>query len=316
MLLDEYAIIPDIFDERSYDPPLLLGILLTSIRRTLMEEAVVANLRNGEWLELVNNNLSNYHQRAKGLITDLIKQNRFIPRSSSQPEPCGTALEWCKEALCANAEKPLTGVVAPQNLAGDIKHLKGPIETIDHLHLAGWWRPGVCSIRTERTVNAYLNVLGPVLQHARSVMFIDPHLDPGLDTPPHGRYASVTKILGVMSGQVPPPLIEIHRVISWGAGQQRSPQDKAFWEGRFASLSNNLKGMGLKARVFIWDDFHDRFLLTNHVGVSMSNGFDCDGNPNATMVWNRMGKAISDEVQREFDPASGKHKKQFDFTIG
>lgn len=311
MLLDEYAIIPDVFDPRSYNPPELAGILLTSLRRPLTEEAIVANLRNGEWLELVNRNLAEYHQRAKGLIADLIKLNRIMARPPTQPGACETALGWCKEALDANLAEPMTGVVAPQALAGDIKRLKGPVETIDRLHLAGWWRPGVCSIRTERAVAAYSDVLRPVLRHANSVMLIDPHFDPGVQ-----RYSGVPQLLGPMVGRRPAPIIEFHRVVSGGPVGDFRPRDKAYWEDRFSPLSKDFKGMGLKGTVFVWDDFHDRFLLTNHVGISMSNGFDTDGDPKARMVWNRMGRAAADDVQREFDPGSGMHKKQFDFTIG
>lgn len=311
MLLDEYAIIPEVFDPNSYEPPELAGILLTSLRRPLTEEGIVANLRDGEWLTLVNGNLGGYHQRARNLIAELVKLKRIKPRPAALPGTCATSLEWCNEALGCHEVEPLTGIVAPQNSAGDIKYLKGPIQTIDRLHLAGWWRPGTCSIRTDRAIDAYKAVLRPALRHANVVMLIDPYLDPW-----EHRYAGVADVLALAAGRVLSPLIEIHRVVSSGSGRDRTPQEQPFWEGRFAPLSAALKAMGIKAVVYIWDDFHDRFLLTNHIGVSMTNGFDTDGDPKARMVWNRLDRAAADDVQREFDPGSGMHKKLFDFPIG
>lgn len=311
MLLDEYAIIPDVFDPRSYASPELADAFLTSLRRPLTEEAVVANLRNGEWLNVVAGNLAGYSQRAKGLVADLIKLKRLMPRPIAMAGVCGTSLDWSNEAVASNHTEPLTGIVAPQDIVGQIKWLKGPIETVDRLHLAKWWRPGACSVKTPRTIDAYTVVLRPVLRHANSVMLIDPYLDPG-----EHRYAGVVQILEALMGRAPSPLIEIHRVVSWGSGRDRTPRDQSFWEGRFATLSRSLKDMRLKANVHVWDDFHDRFLLTNHVGVSMTNGFDTDGDPKASMVWNRMDRSASDDVQREFDPGAGRHKLWFDFSIG
>lgn len=311
MLLDEYAIIPDVFDPRSYSSPELAAVLITSLRKPLTEDGVVANLRNGEWLNMINGSLPDYHQRAKGLIADLVKLKRVMLRPIAQAGICETSLDWCKEALASNEAEPLTGIVVSQDLVGQIKWLKGPIQTIDLLHTAGWWRPGAFSLKTPRTIDAYVNVLHPALRHANSVMLIDPYLDPS-----EARYAGVAQILGSMAGRAPSPLIEIHRVVSWGSGGGRKPRDKTFLEGRFAQLSHALNGMGLKAQVHIWDDFHDRFLLTNHVGVSMTNGFDTTGDPGASMLWNRMDRHASDDVQREFDPGAGRHKHWFDFSIG
>jgi hypothetical protein len=311
MLLDEYAIIPDVFDPRSYSSPELAAAFITILRRPLTEDGIVANLRNGEWLDLINGRLPDYHQRAKGLIADLVKLKRVMPRPIAQAGTCETSLDWCKEAIASNMTEPLTGIVVPQALTGDIKWLKGPIEAIDRLSMTGWWRPGAFSLKSPRTIDAYVDVLHSALRHANSVMLIDPYLDPS-----EPRSAGVAQILGTMVGRAPSPLIEIHRVVSWGSGGDRKPRDKSFLEGRFAPLSHALSGMGLKAHVHIWDNFHDRFLLTNHVGVSMTNGFDSDGDPKASMVWNRMDRHSSDDVQREFDPGAGRHKQWFDFPIG
>lgn len=311
MILDEYALVPDIFDPNSYSAPNLAGVYLTHIRRSLMEEAVVSDLRAGEWLKSVIANLGTYDVKAKNLLTDLRKNSRIVFRSAVGGGPCTNGLEWCKEGLAAHALERLTGVVAAENLQPQLKYLTGPIESIDRLNLAAWWRPGACTINSERTIAAYLEVLYPVLRYANSAMFIDPHFDPA-----EARYTEFPKVLVPMAGRQPVPTIEIHRVVSHGAGRERTPRAPEFWQGRFESLSVRLRKMGLKAKVVLWDNFHDRFLITNHVGISLTNGFDTTTDPAATVVWSRMNRATADEKQREFDLASAFHRCQYCFEIG
>ena len=51
-----------------------------------------------------------------------------------------------------------------------------------------------------------------------------------------------------------------------------------YFERRFRDgLSGRLRAAGLQAEVFVWDDFHDRYLISNLVGISLPNGFDTDG---------------------------------------
>jgi len=311
MILDEFALIPDIFDARTYSSPDLAPVFLTQIRRPLMEEAQVANLRAGEWMKWVQHNLGDYHLRAKSLITDLLKSGRIVSRPSQAAEPCHDGREWCAEALATHAVEPLTGIVASQNLLGEIGHLGGPIETVERLHLAAWWKPGVCTMNRARTLDEYRSVLSPVLRHANSAMFIDPHLDPG-----EVRYSGFGNIVGLLAGRNPAPMIEIHRVVSHGSGQQRRPQPVQFWQTQFEILSGQLRALGLKASVFLWDNFHDRFVITNHIGIALSNGFDTTTDPDASMIWSRMERRVADDKQREFHPDAGRHRCVARFEIG
>ena len=51
--------------------------------------------------------------------------------------------------------------------------------------------------------------------------------------------------------------------------------DPEHFQRRFRNgLGEVLRAAGLSAVVFIWDDFHDRYLISNLVGISLPNGFD------------------------------------------
>ena len=80
-------------------------------------------------------------------------------------------------------------------------------------------------------------------------------------------------------------------------------------------MSANLRAASLHAEVFIRDDFHDRYLISNLIGVSLPNGFDTTRNPDSITRWTRLGRCDGDDVQREFYPASRRHALHTRFTI-
>jgi hypothetical protein len=82
-------------------------------------------------------------------------------------------------------------------------------------------------------------------------------------------------------------------------------------------LSNIIKKAGLTVEVFIWDKFHDRYLISNLIGINLPHGFGISdpGTPHPITTWTRLGRKDRDDVQREFDPASGRHKLQHRFTV-
>jgi hypothetical protein len=76
-----------------------------------------------------------------------------------------------------------------------------------------------------------------------------------------------------------------------------------------------LLGAGLQVEVFIWDDHHDRYLITDLIEIEMGNGYDTTANPNDVTTWSRLGRATRDDIQREFDPAANRHSLKHRFTV-
>jgi hypothetical protein len=68
----------------------------------------------------------------------------------------------------------------------------------------------------------------------------------------------------------------------------------------------------LSAEVFFWDDFHERYLIADVIGISVPAGFDVTSKPEEFSTWGRLGRADKDKIQRMFDPAAtGKPKVAF-----
>ncbi len=56
-------------------------------------------------------------------------------------------------------------------------------------------------------------------------------------------------------------------------------------------------------------------MISDLIGVSLSNGFDVSRKPDDITTWTRLSRTDRDDLQREFDPASGRHKKRGGFII-
>ena len=179
------------------------------------------------------------------------------------------------------------------------------VARIDRLSSADWWRGRQhCSARLDRTLADYEAHLDPVLRCSNSLMFIDPHLDP---TEP--RYAGFARLLQRAGNRIPAPVVEIHR---------RVPLDRDL--GKFErqlrdALAAPLRAAGLHARVFMWATatrFHDRYLISNLVGILLPDGFDTG---KGRTTWTRLGSDDRDDIQREFDQGSRRHRLVRSFEL-
>jgi hypothetical protein len=141
-------------------------------------------------------------------------------------------------------------------------------------------------------------------------MFIDPHLDPR-----RANYAEfIQLLLAARRPSACPAMIQIHRVCYEGHGPDRRFPN---WREVFDRLNRHLANAGVAADVFIWNDFHDRYLITNLIGIQMGNGFDISGNPNEMTTWARISRADRVNIQREFDYLNNTfHELRDKFTIG
>jgi hypothetical protein len=145
-------------------------------------------------------------------------------------------------------------------------------------------------------------------------MFIDPHLDPS-----RARYGSFIEILRALQRPRIQPKIEVHRVCYEGSGPSRTiftGAGRATLEQRFRDAwTAPLGAAGLTVTVFVWPDFHDRYLITDLVGINLNNGFDTGSRTDEKTTWNRLGRKAADDVQREFDSAAAATKPHYDFTV-
>ena len=312
-LLSDYAITPDVFDVMSYQNEVECEARLELIREPMLTEGVVRDLRNGEWSKSFRNDTRHWHRRGRELIRKLATQGRLVQFPSGLPASPADDLEWCAEALKSHGARAITGGIVVTEVVKNAYVRVPLVARIDRLGSTPWWSARSPSVTLSRTLADYTNHLEPVFRCSNSLMFIDPHLDP-MQT----RYREFGELMEMAGQRQPPPSIEIHRVCYEGSGPDRRfpmREDRDYFERRFRDGISAYLRPGLQAEVFIWDDFHDRYLISNLIGISLPNGFDTTRDPNSVTRWTRLGRNDSDGVQREFDPPSRRHTLRARFMI-
>ena len=310
-LLAEYAITPDVFDVASYTNEEVCGLCLEMIREPMLIDGLVRDLRDGEWSRLFASDARAWHRRGKELIKKLAKQGRLIQFPRALPEPSPDDHGWCAEALATHDVRAFTGGVIVTDPVKNIWPNEPLVARIGRLGNAQWWAARSSSVHLMRTFTDYKKHLDPVLRCSNSLLFIDPYLDPAKP-----RYSEIGALFALAGERTPAPKIEIHRVCYEGSGPARQIKDGSYFESRFrGELAGPLRAASLQAEIFIWDDFHDRYLISNLIGILLPNGFDTDQDSNDDTTWARLSRKDRDRVQREFDVAARRHKLQFQFTI-
>ena len=309
-ILAEYALTPDIFDSTSYSTDEVGSIRLQDLKEVLLAEGIVRDLRDGGWSQIFTNGGRPWHNRGKELLKKLVQQKRLRRFQSVGGSAPASDADWCVEALASNGVLPLYGIVATPTVAENFKS-EPLVASIDRLPSAPWWATRSQSVRMPRTIAEYTRHMRPILECANSLMFIDAHLDPT-----QARYRDFLSLLLVTAGRAPRPLIEIHRVCYFDTHDKRNQRDEAGWKAMFASWVRPLRAAGItNVEVFIWDDLHDRHVISDLVGILMGNGFDTTADSTTVTTWTRLGRAERDDIQREFDPASGRHELKHRFLI-
>lgn len=308
-LLAEYAITPDVFDPTAYPNADACGVHLQYLREALLNEALARDLRNGDWSGLLAGTARPFHSRTKELLRTLAKERRLRRAPATMPAVPACDRDWCNEALASHQIENLAGIVATESVKTDFQQ-EALVARIDRVLHAPWWVGQRPSIRLLRDLPAYMDGLRLVLKCANSIMFIDAHLDPS-----QGRYRDMLPLLLAAGGRTPSPQIEVHRVCYVGSGPNRTFVANGEWETRFRQAwTTDLPGNGISVDVFIWDDFHDRHVISDIIGIQMENGLDTT-TANSKTTWARMSRDDRDDVQREFDPASGRHALRHRFRI-
>lgn len=310
-LLADYAITPDVLDTASYTNEEVCGLRLREISEVMRNEGLVRDLRAGEWRGLFASDGRSWHRWGKEMVRKLAAEGRLVSFLPELPVVPSDDQGWCEEALKTDAKQAFTGGIVVTEPIKTAYPGEPRVERVDRLNRAAWWTRRSPSIRLSRTLGDYKENLGPILRCANSLQFIDPHLDPG-----KSRYAQFVDLLSVAGGRKPVPTVEIHRVCYEGSGSSRRILDIQDLEQDFRrELAAGLRTMGLRVEVFVWDDFHDRYLISNLIGMLLPNGFDTTTNANDMTTWNRLGRDQRDDIQREFDPVSGRHALRGQFGV-
>lgn len=310
-MLSEFGLIPDIFETASYSSPEVCDLHLARLKEVLMTRGLVRDFRDGEWRSYVLSQLDRWDLRAKELIRKLVTQKRLAPAPAAGVEPPANEPAWCREALLSHRSMPLAGIITSTRQAAQYVDSE-VVKSIEQLDTSGLWEDKMQSVRLRPQTNEYLRLLSPVLKHANLLMFIDPYLDPA--SPSYGEFFELL-LAAQRRPDSPSPTIQLHRVVYYG--RDRTIGGREYWKERFASLDASLVAAGLKAEIFLWDQFHDRHFISNLIGILMSKGFEVSKNSKQTVNWARISREHREQLQREFDvPNNAFHDLRGKFTIG
>lgn len=316
-MLHEVAITPSVFYPESYAHPGLCEAHMQGIRDALLEYLLVRDLRGGDWRTELLSRLEGMPNPAKQLIKTCITRGRLRVAPNAIKETPVDSFGWCNEALASHRSEPLSGILGCSKVKA--AHSGEPLAaSIEDRLAATWWQQCVVDShpdgpRVRRNISAYLNRLGNILRYANHIIFADPHINPELP-----RYSQFVELLKTTArGAGPKALVEIHRVCYEDSGRNRTIVSKHEWQRRFSdALDADLTAVGVTAEVFIWDEDHDRHLISNLLGLHVGNGFDTSRNPSAVSTWTRLSSRERDAIQRYYDPQARSRGLYHRFKVG
>lgn len=335
-MIYEFAITPGVFSPSLCNNRDQWKLQLRYLAKGIMTDGLVADLQDGYWSQFVhsqqiNNNLT---LEAKELLKELRNNNRLRLRPIYSSTLCVSDDEWLSESIRCYEEEPLHGIVTSHftynNIHRPVRKLKRNDEKKmvastshigeenQHIHIQGiekidksnWWINRPSSKLVKRTAQDYVETLTPILRQANSLMFIDPFINPD-----EQRYETVAKMIKIAFDRPstrPNPVVEIHRACYEGHGLTRRIVQREEWMARFNKAGWNQ----FTYEVFIWDDFHDRHLISDLCGINLAYGFDASVRlTDQTTTWSRLDRNVRDQIQREFDSASNIHRLHHRFRI-
>lgn len=308
-LLAEYALTPDVFDTDLYNDEDLADSRMDLLREALFNEGIVRDLRDGEWKNVFSNPGRNWYRRGKELLKKLSTQGRIRNFPGVLPHAPACDADWINEALASHDQQGIEGIITSDVLAANHAD-KSVVASISKLSRANWWGERGATIRVDRKVDAYQEKLSLLFSCSNHLMFLDPNLDPT-----KANYRDFTTLFQFVNGRDPLPSIEVHRTITEGAGPGRRVLSQGEWERRFRSALQPILPADATVEVFLWDEMHDRYLLSNIIGISLPYGFDTSRRQFDMTTWTRLDRSVRDDVMREFDPHSHRHKLQGNFKI-
>ena len=311
-LLPEFALIHDVFDV----PPEEAILRLHYLHAAFLADGLVRNLHGGDWARALEKHTRSHSPMLRKRIVEIIealrKGARLVPAPPCSAAEPDSAVEWCREAVASHARAKLDAVIAGRESAAAFPGF--PMVAFDDLPSCEERLKPAASVRVPQNTAEYLRHLGPALQTARRICFFDPYLDPASRP-----YAEFLQLLLAVRDRHPSPVIELHRKCLYKGPRQpeRVVVREDEWRAIFRDWDAELARAGLRVRVRIWDDFHDRHFLSNVVGLQLGTGFIASRNPRAIDQWSRLSREDRESLDREFDENnSPDHELRCGFEIG
>ena len=148
------------------------------LRQLVYEDAIVRDLREGEWSKFIKERKNYYYRRAGELVRKLDNKGRLRKFRQIGTHTPTSDQAWDEEAFGGHKIEPLDGIICASSTSLAIKD-QSIIVDISKLSRSNLWKEKrQKSIRLDRQIGSYKSHLETILKNSKSVMFIDPYLDP------------------------------------------------------------------------------------------------------------------------------------------
>lgn len=302
MLLPEYSITPDVFDINSYssddyESHQLCGLYLKVLTKAILKYSLVRDLNRGQWSQFIKSMQSRHPDTQHRILATLRKNKRLIIDTFCTDSKPSSYQEWCELAINSHEKNPLNYVLVSKILEQDFveyKPLITSIQSCDFLENENY------SLRLNKTISDYVSNLDAIFKHSNSIMLIDPYL-----------YLpqNLEKIINIIQN-----IHHIKRSISLElhlSGEKVNPDVHV---STFNSILYPLKTRVEKIKIFYWHSFHDRYLISDLIGINLRHGFQIDNNGRKS-TWTRLSNQNRDELQKEFTPNRNRNKFLKEFIV-
>ena len=317
-MLREFALSPDVLFASAYGITTHDGtfhpseehgrLALGALRKGLERGGIVRDLADGGWLNAVKNSPEGLHPRARELLKSIRVSGRVVRASMFSKAQPSSEGEWLDEAFASHEAEPALsqffgtdGFISNKVKAAEYQYLpKG----ISQLPFCEPFSGGACSVKVKRTLDDYERALCPIFKHSRSLMFIDPYLDLS-----ESNYKEFVGLLHAIAKVRPDVQIELHRQLRM-AGANKPLVTVGEWQKRFRQILNaDTVLCKLDIKVYVWDEFHDRYLISNLMGISVPYGFDTSKKGDETR-WTTLSPEDADDVRVEFSDGDPKKRRK------
>lgn len=279
-MLHEIAITPGVFEPEEIDEDPARQQALKWVLQSMCgnDGRLLCNLYNGEWRNAAHCKaspshwLADYVQSALKVLND---RGRLIPRMGEGQTPPCSDVEWLGEALASHHRVPLyTILTRAVTISDNSSGLPTSIcMNLDKVVESPLWTSVSRSVRVERVASKMAQAVAPLLRTCRALRFIDPYFYPGK---PWYQNPLREFLEAAITNRYPPKSL---RLIEFHTSDKANSDPVNFRDQAHRHLPRNIP-LGLRLRLVRWrerergDSFHNRYILTNHGGVSFLHGLD------------------------------------------
>jgi len=278
-MLHEIAITNGVFEPKEIDNAPARKEVLKKVLRERCDDngRRLCNMYDGKWKNAVDRQVEGSSwlgDNVRTALKILYDRGRLIPRHAESASPPRDDIAWLGEALESHRRLPFYAILTKAETRTKYSYKK-PIADctdLDSSPESPLWNSVSRSVTVDRTAKEMAEAVAPLLRTCRSLLLIDPYLNPKLYRFRHPIREFLESAIKQRYDSKDPSLIEIHT------------SAKVFHNGSTfldsaKQISKDLPS-GLSVNLVCWREresgptLHNRYILTNHAGVVFPHRLD------------------------------------------